>query len=346
MKRIAALAVCSLLLSVPGAVRAGEIGHFNGGFNNIRDYFVPAEHGVYAALYNYYYTTNRVNDNHGDKIDNATVVVSPGPGPGVSVPIDVDVDVDLYAVAPVVIWAPETRVLGARYAALVAPIFANASVQASLNVGRFGGDASGSSFNIGDTFVQPIWLTWGSKHFDVTAAYGFYAATGKYDTNTITTVRNFTLATPAVVEDPNNIGYGFWTHQFQTGVAWYPFENKGTAVTGIATYEHHSDKEDFDLQPGDDITLNWGISQYLPLTSDHHLLLEIGPAGWNGFQVSDDRGADASGDNRDRTYAVGGQLGITYVPWLLAVNFHGFYEYYTRDRFQGSAFGLSIAKGF
>jgi hypothetical protein len=43
---------------------------------------------------------------------------------------------------------------------------------------------------------------------------------------------------------------------------------------------------------------------------------------------------------------VGGQLGLTYVPWSLALNFHGFYEYYTRDRFQGTALGLSVAKKF
>ena len=95
------------------------------------------------------------------------------------------------------------------------------------------------------------------------------------------------------IEDPDNIGYGFWTHQWQAAAAWYPFENKGTAVTGVATYEYHAEKEDFDLQPGENVTLNWGVSQYIPLTSDQHLLLEIGPAGWNGWQVSADSGSDA-----------------------------------------------------
>jgi hypothetical protein len=341
MKRIMVLVSTALALSIVAVgARAAEIGHFNGGFMNIRDYFVPAEPGFYAALYNYYYHTERLNNDGGDKI--GTLLLKPGPGPGV--PVSVSVDVDLYAVSPAVIWEPDVHVLGGRYAALIAPSFANASVEAGLSIGsRIGRDPSNSSFNVGDMFVQPLWLGWSFDHFDVSAAYGFYAAVGKYDVDT-----RFVpvLGTTLKADDPDNIGYGFWTHQFQSALAWYPFDNKGTAVTGVVTYEHHSDKKDYDLTPGDDITLNWGISQYIPLTGDQHLLLEIGPAGWNGWQVSPDRGADASQPSRDRNFAAGGQIGLTYVPWGLATNFHAFYEYYSRDRFQGTALGLSIAKKF
>lgn len=340
MKRSALVSVFALsLMATSLGARAAEIGHFNGGFLNIRDYFVPAEPGVYAALYNYYYTTDRLNDRHGDEI--STVTLSPGPGPGI--PVSLDVDVDLYAVSPAVIWEPDVKLLGARYAALVAPSFANASVSAALSIGsRIGGDADNASFDIGDMLVQPLWLGWSTDHFDVSAAYGFYAAVGKYDSN----LRTVPVLGTVRVEDADNIGYGFWTHQLQGAVAWYPFDHKGTAVTSALTYENHRDKEDFDLQPGEHLTLNWGISQYVPLTGDQHLLLEIGPAGWSGWQISADSGSDASNNNRDRVHAVGGQLGLTYVPWSLAVNFHGFYEYYTRDRFQGASLGLSLAKKF
>ena len=333
MNRIAALAVCSLLLAA-GDARAVEIGHYNGGFLNLRDFFVPAEHGFYAALYNFYYTTDRINDKHGDEIDTVTV------GPGT---VSIDVDVDMYVLSPALIWEPDVKVLGARYAALVAPTFANASVSAALSIGsRIGRDADNASFGVGDMLVQPLWLTWSWKHFDVSAAYGFYAAVGKYDTTT----RALPVIGTVTTEDPDNIGYGFWTHQVQWAGAWYPFDHKGTAVVGAITYEHNDDKEDFDLQPGDAVTLNWGISQYIPLTGDQHLLLEIGPAGWSGFQTSDDTGIDAANDNRDRVHAAGGQIGVTYVPWGLATNFHGFYEYASEDRFQGTILGLSIAKKF
>ncbi len=56
--------------------------------------------GFYGVLYNYYYTTDRLNDADGNEIDSVTI--NPGPGPGVT--LDVDVDVDAYAIAPTLIW--------------------------------------------------------------------------------------------------------------------------------------------------------------------------------------------------------------------------------------------------
>jgi hypothetical protein len=89
-----------------------EIGHFNGGFLNIRDYFVPPAPGVYTGLYSYYYSTDRINDRHGDEID--SVNLNPGPGPGR--PVTLNVDVDLFALRPVLIWEPDVDVLGGHYA--------------------------------------------------------------------------------------------------------------------------------------------------------------------------------------------------------------------------------------
>ena len=51
---------------------AAELGHYNGGLLNIRDYFVPAP-GLYGGLYNYFYTTDRLNDRHGDEITSVTI---------------------------------------------------------------------------------------------------------------------------------------------------------------------------------------------------------------------------------------------------------------------------------
>ena len=63
------------------------------------------------------------------------------------------------------------------------------------------------------------------------------------------------------------------------------------------------------------------------------------------WQISHDSGRAASG-TLDQIHAVGGQLGVTCVPWALSVNVHGFYEYHAEDRFQGGSFGVSVAKKF
>ncbi len=344
MRKSLAKNLCSVgstfaaLLLAPAAGLAAEIGHYAPGMMNIRDFIVP-EPGFYTAFYNYYYSSDRLNAPDGDEINSVTI------GPGAGVTLGVDVDVDIYAFAPALIWVPDWKPLGVRFGVMVVPSFSNTSVGAALatQTGR-AADADTSQFNVGDLFVQPIWMAYSLPHWDFSLGFGFYAPTGKYD------VESFTIPTTATtirVEAADNIGFGFWTQQAQAAVSWFPFDNKGTAVATALTYEHHYDKEDFDLTPGRNLALNWGISQYLPLTSDQTALLELGPWGYSSWQVTRDEGSDASpGGVRDQVHAVGGQLGLTYVPWTVALNAHYAYEFHSENRFQGHAAGISLAIGF
>ena len=320
-------------------VNAGEVGHFLPGVLSIRDYVVPAEPGFYAALDTYFYDTKRINDGDGHALDSITI--SPGPGPGVT--LNLDVDVELAAVAPALIWVSDWKPLGARYAAFISPSFADASIGAALaTVSGRGVNAQAGQFAVGDLFVQPIWLGWSPKHWDLALSYGFWAPVGRYDTETITLPIVGSLRAEAL----DNIGLGFWTHQIQGAATWYPFDHPGTAVATALTYEVHGDKQGFDLTPGQNLSLNWGVSQYLPLTKDKTLLLEIGPAGYSSWQVSDDTGSDASAGSRDSVHAAGVQLGLTYVPWKAILNVHYFNEFASENRFEGDSFGLNLALGF
>lgn len=317
-----------------------EIGHFAPALPNIRDFAVP-EPGFYGALLNYWYSADRLNNSGGNKVSSLTI--SPGPGPGLT--LTPDIQVDLYAVSPMFIWVSDYKLFGAKYAAYISPSFATSTVSASLATARGRGTSvSGSSdFGLGDMFVQPLWLGWATKHFDFAFGYGFYAPIGRYDTETVT----LPIVGSFQTEAADNLGYGFWTNQFQTAATWYPWEDKRMAVAVALTYEIHGKKKDFDYTLGDNLSFNWGISQYLPLTSDQKLLLEIGPTGYSSWQVSDDKGSHARNSGiHDSVHAVGGQLGLTYVPWMLSINFRGMYEYAARDRFQGDSFGLNIGKKF
>jgi len=322
------------------AATAGELGHFNPGVPNIRDFVVP-EPGLYGMVYNYFYTSDRLNDRKGKKVDSVTI--NPGPGPGLT--LDLKVDLDIYALSPMFIWVSPWEVAGARYAAYIAPSFATSSLGASLTTARgrgIGGDID-SEFGAGDLFIQPLWLGWPLKHWDFAFGYGVYAPVGRYDVETI----GLPIVGPLKVEAADNIGLGFWTHQIQGAVAWYPWEHRGTAVVVALTYEINHEKREFDITPGSHLTLNWGISQYLPLTQDRKLLLEIGPSGYSQWKVTDDRGSDArNGDVLDQVHAAGGQLGLTYTPWNAALNFHYLYEFASEARFQGQVFGFSLALKF
>lgn len=335
-RRITTAVVVQVASFAAFTAHAGEIGHFNGGVMNMRDYLLP-EPGFYSALYSYYYTTDRLNDSHGDEI--ASVTIDPPAGGG-GVSVDLDVNVDLYVLAPTLLWVTDIEPLGIKYGALISPTFANANLDALLSAasGR-GGDIDAGGYGLGDLFVQPVWLGKTLDHWDFGLSYGFYAPIGKYDTETVTIPGVGAVET----ESSDNIGYGFWTHQIQGAVAWYPRDDKGTAAIVALTYEIHGKKDDFDVTPGENLTLNWGISQFLPLKKDMSLLLEVGPAGYDSWQVGGDRGSAASGA-RDQVHAVGGQLGLTYVPWGVSATVHGFYEYGSEDRFQGGSLGVNLAK--
>ena len=140
-------AVAILTLAAANA-RGAEIGHYAPGVVGIRDFVVP-EPGLYGAIYNYYYTTDRLNGANGDEIESVTV----GPPPGVT--LDLDVDVDVYAIAPTLIWVSDRKLLGAKVAAYIAPSFSNTSLGASLSTATGSArSADDSNFDLADLYVQ------------------------------------------------------------------------------------------------------------------------------------------------------------------------------------------------
>ncbi|HEY4255876.1 MAG TPA: hypothetical protein VGM66_01520 [Candidatus Udaeobacter sp.] len=71
------LAVIVVAPTLVSNTRAGEIGHFNDGVMNIREYVMP-DPGLYTAIYNYFYMTDQVNNSNGDAIN--SVIIKSGPG--------------------------------------------------------------------------------------------------------------------------------------------------------------------------------------------------------------------------------------------------------------------------
>lgn len=331
-------ALLALCAAAPDA-RAGEVGHYVPGVLAIRDFAMP-EPGFYTALYYYTYSTERIDDSHGNEIDGLTL--QPGPGPGLDVGLEIDVDIQ--ALTPTLIWVSPWKILGAKYGAFVSPSFADASISAALSIPTgTGRTAEISSFDVADLYAQPLWLDWSLPHWDFALAYGFWAPIGRYDTEEIELPVLGTLEAEAT----DNIGLGFWTHQIQGAATWYPWQDKRMAVTAALTHEIHGKKRDFDLQPGQNLTLNYGVSQFLPLRKDMKLLLEIGPTGYSSWQLTHDSGSDAARNSvLDSVHAIGGQIGLAVPPWNALIAFRYYHEFHAADRFRGHSLGLNIALGF
>jgi len=310
--------------------------HYVPGSFNIRDFALP-DPGFYGGLYNYGYLTDGLKDAGGNQVSSVTIT---GPGGRVSTTINVNVSVNLYALAPVFIWVPKKKIFGAKYGLMLNPSFANASLSALLQRAEGAGvGGNAGQFNIGDTYVAPLWLDWTGKHYDAIANVGFYIPTGKYNITTL----NVPVVGPVRVASPDNVGLGFWENQVQSGLYLYPWADRRMAIENAMTWEVDQRKRGFDLTPGQFLTWNWGVSQYLPLKKDHSLLAEIGPAGYGNFQVSDDTGTDARNPGvHEKVYAAGIQIGVTLPKQMMVLNFHWFHEFDAVDRFQGNAFGLSF----
>ena len=75
--------------------------------------------------------------------------------------------------------------------------------------------------------------------------------------------------------------------------------------------------------------------------------MEVGPAGYYEWQISDTTGSLVqTPDARSQVSGIGGQIGLTYVPWDLILNFRGFYEYHAEERVQGASFSINLVKKF
>ncbi len=236
--------------------------------------------GLYGVLYNYGLLSNGLNNAEGHPITSTTLT---GPN-GRSVTLNVDVNLNAYVLAPMFVWVPHMKkILGARYGAFVVLNFTNASLNGLVSAATGAGlSASTGQFNAGDVLVQPLWLDWAGKHYEVSYGYGFYIPAGSYHITTVDV--------PGIGElraaSPKNTGLGFWENQNQGAFYYYPWADKRLAIENLVTWEINQKKRAIDVTPGQHLSWNWGVSQYLPLKKDKSALLEIGPAGYLSYQVA------------------------------------------------------------
>ena len=69
---LTALVLVLGLVLVTSTTHGAEIGHYVPGLVNIRDFVVP-QPGFYGVLYNYFYTSDRLNDGDGDEVNSVTI---------------------------------------------------------------------------------------------------------------------------------------------------------------------------------------------------------------------------------------------------------------------------------
>jgi hypothetical protein len=330
----------AILLVFTSNVYAGEMGHYSPAPMAVRDFAMPREPMKAFVIYNTFYNTDEFRNKSGDKVDSVSVTGSRTVNVSVgnrNIPVDItgtaninlDLDVDVFMQGLGMVVATDKEFFGGRYGFQVLPLWGRTDVEAEVSA-----DASGTAsiggiskpFTVsttakieddktgfGDLFVQPLWLGWADKHYDIGLSWSAYLPTGAYDK-----------------DDIANVGYGFFTSQLQSSFYYYPFENMATAFMFTPTWEWHSKKIDNDITPGQNMTVEYGIAQYL------HERFEIGVQGYHQWQITEDSGRSATNkDVKDKISGVGGVMTWWAVPEEVALVGKFVQEYGAEDRLQG-----------
>lgn len=303
-----------IFLVTLGASKAQQVSPYQTGHNsvcfiNVRD-MAKMSPGLFIISYNYFAKSNSFADQYGNKY---TELELP------TLNSSLAVDVGTFATVPAIYWGSPKEILGgATYVAGIVPNYMWANINARFTHTSGSIDSSFSTQGAmklngwGDLFVTPFGLSYGWTHADLTVNYGFTAPTGRYD-----------------VSADDNVGLGFWTHQFQGYGYYYPKEDQSTAIMAGLTYELNGKIKDEDYNPGNRLSLEYGVSQYL---SDR---LEIGAMGGHNWQISDDRGEDAglNATVHDRVSTMAFSAAYWAVKDRLYVSAKYMFDYGARQRF-------------
>ena len=300
MRILRATLLLTLLLSGTQELCAQqETSHYPAGAEGLKGASLPPP-GKYLKWYNIYYAANTIRDRNGKDA-----------GAGL--------DLDVFATVPRYIWMTDEKVLGADYGMDIAVPFLNVD----LKVDAAG--VSDSTFGLGDILVEPAVLGWHTDRWDVAAAAGVWAPTGRFS-----------------LQDAANPGKGFWTGMFTLGGTYYFDDEKTWHLSALGRYEINSRKKKIDIQPGDDFHIEWGLGKtVLPG-------LDAGITAYTHWQVTDDRGSAVTYDAsvHDRFYPIGPEIVYFHEPAKLFVSFRYQKEFGVVDRPEGHNSVFSFVKIF
>ena len=335
MKKIlATVIILVLLLSFIQPVFAGG-GHYQPGYVNIRDFVEPPSKGFVALIYNPFYRSGEYMADNGKKLQpltaNRSVSINNAITVDATATADLNVKIFSYAINPVIFYCSDFNILGAKYAAGIAPSYnyvharIDADVSADLSVNGTTVAAASrhikvedSDSGFGDLMVRPLMLDWGSDRYDIVFSYSFYAPTGSYERSKLA-----------------NVGMGYWSHDLSVGGLYY-FNKKATAILYNATYEFNSRISGQDTNPGQNLVLEYGVDQFL------NKRLEVGVTGSSYFQTTDDSGADARNkSNREMVHSVGGEADLWLIPNKFSITGRYFYQYYAENALKGQGVNVT-----
>ena len=219
---VIAAAISLALLPAPEA-QAQLSGHNTLGDFGLMSGSQPAP-GFYATGFYYRYGTSKVSNRNGERVS-----FSPEE-PG---------EITVNALAGLLWYVSDVKILGANYGVVAVAQFANAALEASI----FGLEQT-TGVSLGDLYLQPINLGWHTNHADFTAGVGLFMPSGRYEQ-----------------DGSDNVGLGMWSFELYAGTTVFFDEEKSWHLATTAFYETHTEKKDSDIEVGDILSLEGGFGK-------------------------------------------------------------------------------------
>lgn len=346
---LGSILVVVVLLLRAGAAEAQVIspmqpGHYVPGIINVRDAVTPPP-GLFVIWYNWGISSDTYVDRNGNELKTLNLSQLDPDLPD----LDVDLEIKGFVSVPVFAYVSQFKILGgARYIAAIVPNYFTADVTAVAGLaGSEPGPGNtqvveGSLSGFSDLVIAPLGLSWALGEFDdltatdeelaavgmpprrrfnITAAYSFAAPTGRYERGA-----------------DDNLGLGFWTHQFQGFGYYYPFEHQATAFMAGLTYELNGSIKDADVKPGNRLSLELGLSQYLTPW------FEFSVHSAHNWQISDDTGSEVLWDPSYHDNKNSLMFGAGFWPWAgrMQVTARYGFDYGMRQRFDNTNWLLNV----
>lgn len=230
--------------------------------------------------------------------------------------LDVDFDLTVYADVNRFIWITNYELLGGNYFCdAIVPL-----VYTDVEIGAMG--LHDEQFGFGDLYLEPFGISWHGDWWDAAFGASVFIPTGDYDK-----------------DEPASPGKGYASGMFTLGGTVYFDKEKTWSLSALPRYEIHTDKEDFDLVPGDNLNLEWGLGKTLAKVWD------VGVVGYAQWQITEDRGSDAD-DTLDRVYAIGPEVSVAFPQHMFFVTVRGEWEFEAKDRPEGFLANVTLTKRF
>jgi hypothetical protein len=285
---------------------AQERGQYLPGFTGLNS-GVQAPPGFTYANYFFWYPTDRFNNSEGDEVP-------------------LNFDLDLIVDFNIVAYTTDVKLLGGTYGMTFAAPILNQSV----GLARLSSDVGALGF--GDIYVEPINIGWKRPGvWDVKAAYGFVAPTGKFDE-----------------QGKDTTTTDYWGHELTFAATRTLGGPKLYQISVSTNWEFHHGKRHEDVTVGNNMTLEYGVGRTF-IKNQGKQLIQVGAVGYAEFQLSNDSGSEVgplNRGNKDYVFGFGGEFGMIWPASKFNFFVRVIPEFGAHSRTQGFTFVFGAGKSF